>query len=157
MKRKKVINKKVRNATILSYYGITFKSKLELYCYKKLKELKINFTYEEITFELVPSFQFKNDSYELYKKKGARYFGPQREHIRSINYTPDFVGDTWIIETKGNPNDVFPIKWKLFKKYLMDNNIRVDLYMPRNQKQIDEIIEIIKIKNERVLQNKKSK
>jgi len=149
MKRKKVINKKVRNATILSYYGITFKSKLELYCYKKLKELKINFTYEEVTFELMPSFQFKNDSYELYKKKGVRYFGPQREHIRSINYTPDFVGDTWIIETKGNPNDVFPIKWKLFKKYLMDNNIRVDLYMPRNQKQIDEIIEIIKIKNEK--------
>ena len=105
MRRKKVINKKVRNATIISYDGITFKSKLELCCYQKLKELKIPFKYEEKTFELIPSFEFKNDSYELFKKKGLRYFGPQRSHIRCITYTPDFVGDGWIIETKGNPND----------------------------------------------------
>ena len=52
MKQKKVINKKVRNATIISYSGITFKSKLELYCYKKLTEFNIKFTYEERTFEL---------------------------------------------------------------------------------------------------------
>jgi len=153
MKRKKVINKKVRNATIISYNGITFKSKLELYCYKKLTELKIKFKYEENTFELIPSFQFKNDSYELFKKNGKRYFGPQRSHVRCITYTPDFVGNGWIIETKGNPNDAFPLKWKLFKKYLVDNNIEVDLYMPRNQGQIDEIIKII---HERILQSKKS-
>jgi hypothetical protein len=154
MRKKKVINKKVRNATIISYNGITFKSKLELYCYKKLTELKIKFKYEEETFELMPSFQFKNDSYELFKKSGKRYFGPQRNHIRGITYTPDFVGDNWIIETKGNPNDAFPLKWKLFKKYLVDNNINVNLYMPRNQGQIDEIIKII---YEGILQSKKSK
>lgn len=157
MRRRKVINKKVRNATTISYYGITFKSKLELYCYKKLKELNINFEYEKFTFELSPSFTFKNDSYELFKKNGLRYFGPQREHVRSITYTPDFVGDTWIIETKGNPNESFPIKWKLFKKYIVDNNLKIDLYMPRNQKQVDEVIKIIKEKNERILQYKKSK
>src|SRR4030042_244646 len=152
MRRKKVINKKVRNATIISYNEITFKSKLELYCYKKLTELKIKFKYEEITFELIPSFVFENDSYELYKKKGNRYFGPQRNNIRGINYTPDFVGNGWIIETKGNPNDVFPVKWKLFKKYLTDNNIHINLFMPRNQKQIDEIITVI---HEGILQGKK--
>jgi hypothetical protein len=157
MKRKKVINKKVRNATIISYFGITFKSKLELYCFKKLKELNITFKYEEHTFELIPSFEFKNDSYELFKKSGARYFGPQRTHVRGMTYTPDFVGDHWIIETKGNPNDAFPLKWKLFKRYLVEHNMNVDLYMPRNQKQVDEVIQIIKTKNERVLQNKKSK
>ena len=154
MKRKKVINKKVRNATISSYDGITFKSKLELYCYKKLKESKLKFTYEEHTFELIPSFEFKNDSYELYKKKNLRYFGPQSTHIRCITYTPDFVGDGWIIETKGNPNDAFPIKWKLFKKHLNDNNLNINLYMPRNQGQIDEIVKII---YERILQSKKGK
>jgi hypothetical protein len=157
MKRKKVINKKVRNATIMSYYGITFKSKLELYCYKKLKELKLPFTYEEHVFELVPSFEFQNDSYELFKKGGLRYFGPQHHHIRSITYTPDFVGDSWIIETKGNPNEAFPMKWKMFKKHIMDNKFKFDLYMPRNQKQIDEVIAIIKTKNERELQSKESK
>jgi hypothetical protein len=154
MRRKKVINKKVRNATIISYDGITFKSKLEMHCYQKLKEFKIPFKYEEKTFELIPSFEFKNDSYELFKKKGLRYFGPQRSHIRCITYTPDFVGDGWIIETKGNPNESFPLKWKLFKKYLVDNRINVDLYMPRNQGQIDEIVKII---YEGILQSKKSK
>jgi hypothetical protein len=157
MKLKKVINKKVRNATTMSYYGITFKSKLELYCYKKLKETNLIFTYETVTFELIPSFEFKNDSYELFKKKNERYFGPQREHIRATTYTPDFVGVGWIIETKGNPNDAFPIKWKLFKKYLTDNKKNINLYMPRNQKQVDEVIAIIKQKNERVLQSKKGK
>lgn len=154
MKRKKVINKKVRNATIISYNGITFKSKLELYCYKRLTELKIKFVYEEKTFELIPAFQFKNDSYELFKKNGQRYFGPQRNHIRSMIYTPDFVGDGWIIETKGNPNDAFPIKWKLFKQHLNDNHLDINLYMPRNQGQIDEVVKII---YERILQSKKSK
>lgn len=154
MKQKKVINKKVRNATICSYNGVTFKSKLELYCFKKLTELKIKFKYEEKTFELIPSFEFENDSYELFRKKGARYFGPQRTHVRGTTYTPDFVGDGWIIETKGNPNDAFPIKWKLFKKHLVENKLNIDLYMPRNQKQIDEIVNII---YERILQDKKSK
>jgi hypothetical protein len=66
MRLKKVINKKVRNATIVSYEGITFRSKMELYCYKKLKENNLTFTYEAVTFELIPSFEFKNDSYELF-------------------------------------------------------------------------------------------
>lgn len=157
MKQKKVINKKVRNATIVSYEGITFRSRMELYCYKKLKENNISFEYEGATFELIPSFEFTNDSYELFKKKKERYFGPQRHHIRATTYTPDFVGKGWVIETKGNPNDAFPIKWKMFKKYLLDNKKDIDLYMPRNQKQVDEVIEIIKRKNERVLQSKKSK
>ena len=157
MKIKKVINQKVRNATVMSYYGMTFKSKLELYCYKKLKETNIPFKYEENVFELIPSFEFQNDSYELFKKKGLRYFGPQGHHIRAITYTPDFVGSGWIIETKGNPNESFPMKWKMFKHLIMEKKLKFDLYMPRNQKQIDEVIQIIKTKHERVLQNKKSK
>jgi len=157
MKRKKTINKKVRNATIMSYYGITFKSKLELYCYKKLKETDLTFKYEEHTFELIPSFTFTNDSYELFYRKGLKTFGIQRPTVRSMTYTPDFVGDKWIIETKGNPNDAFPIKWKLFKRYILDHSLNIDLYMPRNQKQVDEVIEIIKTKYEGVLQHKKNK
>ena len=44
-KKKAILNKKVRNATILEYHGITFKSKLEVHCYKKLKEANIKFQY----------------------------------------------------------------------------------------------------------------
>ena len=151
MRRKRTVrakNKKVRNATVLEYYGITFKSKLELYCYKKLKEANIKFQYEKVKYELVPSFKFENDSYELYKKKGERYFGPQKKLVRAVTYTPDFVGQhngrKFIIETKGNPNDAFPLRWKLFKRYLYDNEIQCTIYMPRNQKQVDEVVELIK-------------
>jgi len=152
-KKKASPNKKVRNATILEYYGITFKSKLELHCYKKLKEHNINFQYEKIKYELVPSFKFENDSYELFKVKGVRTFGKQRTLVRSISYTPDFVGyypgikkKMFIIETKGNPNDAFPLRWKLFKGYLQSKNADIDLYMPRNQKQVDEVINLINTK-----------
>ena len=37
--------------------------------------------------------------------------------VRAMTYTPDFVdpNNKWIIEVKGYANDVFPLKWKLFK------------------------------------------
>jgi len=147
-KKKATPNKKVRNATILEYHGITFKSKLELHCYKKLKEANIKFQYEKVKYELMPSFKFENESWELYKKKGERYFGPQRPLVRAITYTPDFVGKhrghKFIIETKGNPNDAFPLRWKLFKKHLYDTKNTSVLYMPRNQKQTEEVVELIK-------------
>jgi hypothetical protein len=153
-KRTATPNKKVRNATALSYYGIKFKSKLELHCYKLLKEANIKFQYEKVKFELIPGFTFPNDSYELFKKKGERYFGKQSSTIRPIKYTPDFVGyypgtdKMFVIETKGNPNDAFPIRWKLFKRLIHTEQLDLDLYMPRNQKQTAEVIDIILKKND---------
>lgn len=35
------------------------------------------------------------------------------------------------------------MRWKLFKKYLQDNNLKYDLYMPHNHKQVDECIQMI--------------
>ena len=32
----------------------------------------------------------------------------------------------------------------MFKRYLVDKNIKLILYVPRNQKHIDEVIELIK-------------
>ena len=45
-------NKKVKNARITIYDGISFKSKLEVYCYKKLKENGIPFEYEPKVYTL---------------------------------------------------------------------------------------------------------
>ena len=156
MKIKKTLNKKVRNATIISFDGVLFKSKLELYAYKRLKEEKIEFQYEGIKFEITPAFTFENKSYELLRKSNAKVFTEQSNKIRPITYTPDFVGNNWIIETKGNPNEVFPIKWKLFKLYLTTTKQNYDLFVPRNHKQIDQAIEIIK-QNEGILHRKKGK
>lgn len=47
---------KVKNATPNEYDGIKFRSKLETYTYKKLKEAKIKADYEKHRFELLPAF-----------------------------------------------------------------------------------------------------
>lgn len=149
-------NKKVRNATTLEYEGITFKSKLELYCYKQLQqlslELPIDFSYDSVKFNLLDPFLFTNDCYELVKRKNYKQFEQIRPNVKGITYTPDFVAvdrntsEMYIIETKGNPNDAFPLRWKLFKKHLKDNDMTANVYMPRNQKHIDQVINIIKTK-----------
>ena len=70
------------------------------------------------------------------------------KNILPIRYTPDFI-DTqdpprFIIECKGNPNEAFPIRWKLFKKHLIEKNINAPLFMPRNQKDCDEVVRLLK-------------
>lgn len=137
-------NKKVKNATPLVYDGIKFKSNLEVYCYKRLKEEGIPAEYENHRFILQEGFTFNNKSHEVRKYKGEKHYGDISDRVRGISYTPDFVGSNFIIETKGHPNDAFPIKWKLFKKYLVNNNMNYELFVPRNKKQVDETIEIIK-------------
>ena len=74
---------RVKNATINKYDNIEFKSKLETYCYQQLKKYNIKADYESVRFEILPSFT---------------YLG---EVIRRMSYTPDFVGDGFIIECKG--------------------------------------------------------
>ena len=131
MKRKNKISKniKVRNATPTELDGIQFKSKLEAYCYLKLKENNIKAVYEKNTFKIIPSFSYNN------------------EKVREMTYTPDFVGNNFIIECKGNMNDAFPLRWKIFKYYLYNNNLNYDLYLPRSMTQIDKIIKEIVTKN----------
>lgn len=146
LKRKKVTkNKKVRNATQIVYDNIQFKSKLEAYCYKRLKEANINFKYEEDTFELLSKFEYHDTCFESYKDGKTWLMGEKNNKVRAIKYTPDFTNthDGWIIECKGNANETFPIKWKLFKEYLFKNNLHYKLYLPKNQKHVDECIQHI--------------
>ena len=122
IKRKKSTGK-VKNATPTEYLGIQFKSRLEMYCYKQLVDNKIKAKYEDVTYILMPGFKFLNKSF------------------RPITYTPDFIGKDFIIECKGYKTEVFKIKWKLFLYYLINNpKLRYDLYMPRNQREVNEVI-----------------
>ena len=147
-RQKRPINKKVRNATICKKDGIQFKSKLELYMYTKLKQAGLGGEYEEHRFDLLEKFEFNNESFEKYKKKGTYLFGKVNNKIRGITYTPDFVNikDKWIIECKGYANDQFPLRWKLFKKMLNDKKLDYDLYLPTNKSQVEEVVKIIKKK-----------
>lgn len=115
-------NTKVKNATPLTYDGIKFRSKLEVYCHKKLKENNIKAEYEPITFTILDGFRFNGNT------------------VQGIKYTPDFVGDDFIIECKGWMNDAFPLRWKLFKSFLNKNGLNYTLYLPRNQKDVDKMI-----------------
>jgi hypothetical protein len=134
----------VRNAKIIIVDGIRFRSRLEVYCYEQLKKYNIPFEYEQHTYVLVEPFEYVGTIYELHKK----VYKEAGKKVRAMTYTPDFVGDHWIIETKGQVTDTFPLRWKLFKRYLVNNSLIYDLYVPHNHKQIDETIKKIEEKNE---------
>ena len=123
--------------------GIEFKSGLEAYMYKALKEAGIQAKYEGISYQLIPSFDFNNLSYERQANGKGEYKDRSGKKIRSINYTPDFTGNNFIIECKGRANESFPIRWKLFKKYVSERLRGVTLYKPQNQKECDETVNLI--------------
>jgi hypothetical protein len=112
---------------------------LELTAATLLTENQIPFEYEPTKIELIPSRKYDTISFERIGKQ----FKPIAT-TRSVSYTPDFVGKGWIIETKGMKTPDFQIKWKLFKKYLDDNNKEVSLFMPTNKKEIIQSINYIK-------------
>ena len=140
--RSKPGRKKVKNAKKSTYDGKTFQSNLELYCYKELEKAKVNVDYEEHTFTIFDPIVYPQACYEGTTKKLYN----KGSKIRAITYTPDFVDPNgkFIIETKGYANESFPLRWKLFKKHLKDNNHHYVLFMPRNNAQVDEVIELIK-------------
>jgi hypothetical protein len=128
---------------VVSYDGITFASGLEKYMYAALKSNNIDATYESHTFELVNAFEFQNDCYERQANSKGDYTNRGHKRVLNIKYTPDFVGEDFIIETKGRANDSFPLRWKMFKKFMMDANDTRTLYKPQNQAECDKTIELI--------------
>ena len=42
--------------------------------------------------------------------------------------------------------DSFPLRWKIFKYTLMKSNAKYKLYLVRNQKQVDQMINELKTK-----------
>jgi len=133
-------------ANKVSFDGINFASGLEKYMYMALKKAKIHAIYEGTTFELQEGFMFNADSYERQGNGKGNMVNRGQKKILNIKYTPDFVSPSFIIECKGRANESFPLRWKMFKKHVNDNLKRVTLYKPQNQKECDEVIELI-IKN----------
>jgi len=136
-KRGPVRSKKV------TFDGITFASGLEKYMYQALKKNKIRAVYEGETFVLQEGFMFDNESYERQGNGKGDMVNRGSKKILNIKYTPDFVSDSFIIECKGRANESFPMRWKMFKKYVKENLPRVTLYKPQNQKECDKVVELI--------------
>lgn len=88
-------------------------------------------------------FHYTNESYEDNGKTG--FTDKQKYKVRDITYTPDFVDPhgRWVIECKGYANERFPLKWKMFKKLLMEQDDPPALFVPRNQQQNIETVQKI--------------
>ena len=136
-KRGPVVSKKI------AVDGITFASGLEAYMYKALKAAKIPAAYEGSTYTIFQGFDLNKTCYERCANGKGEYKDRGNKKILPIKYTPDFIGDDFIIETKGRANESFPMRWKLFKQLVMKQFPSVTLYKPQNQKECDQTISII--------------
>jgi len=147
MKRRSKKRGPVRSKKVICD-GITFASGLEKYMYLALRKAKIKADYEGETFTLIDGFEFETTSYERQSNGKGEFKDRGNKKILPIRYTPDFVslGNEFIIECKGRANESFPMRWKLFKKFINRCYPHVTLYKPQNQKECDKVIELI-IKN----------
>jgi hypothetical protein len=146
-------NKKVRNAKKAVYDGIEFDSALEVFTYKQLKLLGVEFNYAGVVFEIIPALKLEK-AMVLYPnttgldKKTLKL----RNKIQKKVYTPDFTHE-WknyfiIWENKGWGNDDWASKRKLFIHYLETKWIdgwKIPVYLEAHtQTQVKECIEFIK-------------
>ena len=127
----------------VTFDGIKFASGLEKYMYVALKKAKIKAKYEGQTYIVQEGFEFKNKSYERQSNGKGDLVNRGCKKILPIKYTPDFVSSSFIIECKGRANESFPLRWKMFKKYVNENLKHVTLYKPQNQKECDKVVELI--------------
>ena len=142
MRKRRKKNGPVRSKKVV-FDGISFASGLEKYMYQALKKARIKAKYEGETYTLVNGFNFMTTSYERQSNGKGEFKDRGNKKILPIKYTPDFVGDKFIIECKGRANESFPMRWKLFKRLINIKQPYVTLYKPQNQKECDQVIELI--------------
>ena len=142
-------NHKVKNATPLEYNNIQFKSRLEVMIYKTLLQEEFNVKYEPTKYIIWEGFKPNVSFYN--KDKKTRMLKLDNKRLIDITYTPDFVFEykntTVIIEAKGFENDTFPIKKKLFRKWLENQNSQGNKYIffeIFTKRQLMQAIDIIK-------------
>ena len=144
MKRFKRSNKKgpVR-AKKASMDGIQFRSGLEKNTYIALKEAGLFELYEVEVFQLIESFTLPNICIEKQANGKGELIDRGQKKVLGIKYTPDFTGKDYICECKGRANEAFPLRWKLFKRWCVNNKDTRPLYKPQNQKDIAIMIKLI--------------
>lgn len=141
------MNRKIMNATPEQYENIQFKSKIEAMVYRTLIHEGFNPEYESHTYTIWEGFRPTVPYYTRNKKKESIL---NLKKLINITYTPDFYmeykGLKIIIEVKGQVNDVFPYKFKMFRKHIegMPDKNNYLIFEVFTKKQLLEFIEIIK-------------
>jgi len=136
-----------------SFKGIAYKSGLEKNMAMLLDAAGIPFEYESKTFEVLEGFKFDFDCYERQSNGKGDMINRGRKKVQPIKYTPDFIGEGFIIETKGYANETFPLRWKMFKKMLTDkignrNHSPLVIYKPQKISECEEVVKLILKQNE---------
>lgn len=154
------MNKKVKNATVNTKAGITFKSLLESRIYTRLVKEGFSPLYEANTVVLQKGFKpitpYYTKETALQQKKRVKDGDKElckllakKNTLLSITYTPDFYfkykGINIYIEGKGRENDVYPLKRKMFIKYLDENSQRNKsmFFEVYTLKQLEQVIDIL--------------
>ena len=123
-----------------------YSSGLEKYGAEQLESNGIEYDYEP-KYQIVDGFKYPSTFYKSVPKKDLMVDRTHSAH-KPITYKPDFLLPTKcvFIETKGfvRRNDSFPLRWKLFMRFLLDSGMsHYRLFIPRNQKQVDQIINML--------------
>lgn len=104
---------RIQGVTPQEWNGIHFRSTLERDTAKALTDMGIPFRYEEVKFKLLDGF----------------YSAYQKEKVRAITYTPDFlIGENILIECKGFETPEWKLKKKYIYKYLQENEPQMCFY-----------------------------
>lgn len=137
-------NRKIKNARETTFNGITFKSKLEESFYKTLLQAGFSVNYESLKFTIIDGF---TPTVPFYNRSKSRVFRKDMAKVRAITYTPDFTftynGTLFIIEAKGIENDVFPLKRKLFRRFLESMEMSCMYFEVHTKKELLQVIDII--------------
>lgn len=139
-------NKKIINASPLEYDGISFKSKLEKMAYQTLKEQDFPVQYEPKKFIIWEGFRPNVPFYN--KDISTRMLKMDSKKVIDISYTPDLMFEynnhLIIIEMKGFENNTYPLKKKIFRKWLESNYPNSIYFEIFTKKQLLQAIDIIK-------------
>lgn len=139
-------NKKIKNASPLGYDGISFKSKLEKMAYQTLKEQGFPVLYEPKKFIIWEGFRPNVPFYN--KDASTRMLKMDSKKVIDISYTPDLIFEynnhLIIIEMKGFENNTYPLKKKIFRKWLESNYPNSIYFEIFTKKQLLQAIDIIK-------------
>ena len=139
-------NKKIINASPLEYDGISFKSKLEKIAYQTLKEQGFPVLYEPKKFIIWEGFRPNVPFYN--KDASTRMLKMDSKKVIDISYTPDLMFEynnhLIIIEMKGFENNTYPLKKKIFRKWLESNYPNSIYFEIFTKKQLLQAIDIIK-------------
>lgn len=117
---------------ILKIYrdGLKFDSKLEEYMYDLLAESGLDFKFQK-KYTLLPSFKYRSES------------------VREMTLTVDFevyVSELIIIDTKGFQREDNKLKWKWFKKMMVDRGNPPEIFLPRSRAACRQLIKYLQTK-----------